>query len=191
MLGSSRHNVLLVPFSGGSRKFTKGWPEHLSDIETIYFTFQFILYLFFSAINWTLLLFQVDTYSHSWKMFPQHWTKYIENLDNLVTVTSNLLNIIMQQVGGTRLRVVPHFSSEIVERAKRECAWKSPHARKGDARRVAFSRGRTTRCLRRNKNFPKYSNRNSWLCHTNGDFSAWNMLPKCTPAVHQITDRTG
>ena len=31
-----------------------------------------------------------------------------------------------------RLRVVPHFSSGIVERAKRERAWKSPHARKGD-----------------------------------------------------------
>ena len=30
-----------------------------------------------------------------------------------------------------RLRVVPHFSSGIVERAKRERAWKSPHARKG------------------------------------------------------------
>ena len=28
----------------------------------------------------------------------------------------------------TRLRVVPHFSSVIVERAKRERAWKSPHA---------------------------------------------------------------
>ena len=27
-----------------------------------------------------------------------------------------------------RLRVVPHFSSGIVERAKRERAWKSPHA---------------------------------------------------------------
>ena len=34
-----------------------------------------------------------------------------------------------------RLRVVPHFSSGIVERAKREHAWKSPHARKGDTRR--------------------------------------------------------
>ena len=34
-----------------------------------------------------------------------------------------------------RLRVVPHFSSGIVERAKREGAWKSPHARKGDMRR--------------------------------------------------------
>ena len=34
-----------------------------------------------------------------------------------------------------RLRVVPHFSSGIVERAKRERAWKSPHARKGDTRR--------------------------------------------------------
>ena len=32
----------------------------------------------------------------------------------------------------SRLRVVPHFSSGIVERAKRERAWKSP--------RVAFSR---------------------------------------------------
>ena len=30
-----------------------------------------------------------------------------------------------------RLRVVPHFSSGIVERAKRERAWKSPYARKG------------------------------------------------------------
>ena len=38
-----------------------------------------------------------------------------------------------------RLRVVPNFSSRIVERAKRERAWKSPHARKGDTR-VAFSR---------------------------------------------------
>ena len=35
----------------------------------------------------------------------------------------------------TRLRVVPHFSSGLVERAKRERAWKSPHARKGDTRR--------------------------------------------------------
>ena len=31
-----------------------------------------------------------------------------------------------------RLRVVPHFSSGIVERVKRERTWKSPHARKGD-----------------------------------------------------------
>ena len=51
-----------------------------------------------------------------------------------------------------RLRVVPHFSSGIVARAKRERAWTSPHAKKGDTRRgerknfflspprVAFSR---------------------------------------------------
>ena len=32
----------------------------------------------------------------------------------------------------SRLRVVPHFSSGIGERAKCECAWKSPHARKGN-----------------------------------------------------------
>ena len=39
-----------------------------------------------------------------------------------------------------RLRVVPNFSSRIVERAKRERAWKSPHARKGDTRRVLSPR---------------------------------------------------
>ena len=33
-----------------------------------------------------------------------------------------------------RLRVVPHFSSGIVERVKRKHAWKSPHARKGYTR---------------------------------------------------------
>ena len=36
-----------------------------------------------------------------------------------------------------RLRVVPHFSSGIVERAKRERSGKSPHVRKGDTRRVS------------------------------------------------------
>ena len=42
-----------------------------------------------------------------------------------------------------RLQVVPHFSSGIVERAKCECVWKSPHARKGNTRQgecIAFSR---------------------------------------------------
>ena len=37
-----------------------------------------------------------------------------------------------------RLRVVPHFSSRIVERAKRERAWKSPHARKARRAFLAF-----------------------------------------------------
>ena len=37
----------------------------------------------------------------------------------------------------SRLRVVPHFSSGIVEKAKRECAWKSTHARKGDTQQFA------------------------------------------------------
>ena len=40
-----------------------------------------------------------------------------------------------------RLRVVSHFSSGIEERTKRELAWKSLHARKGDTRRRLFSRG--------------------------------------------------
>ena len=47
-----------------------------------------------------------------------------------------------------RLRAVPHFSSGIVERAKRERAWKSRHARKGDTRRgVIFTRARVSFAL--------------------------------------------
>ena len=38
-------------------------------------------------------------------------------------------------VSNSRLQVVPHFSSGIVERTKRDRAWKSPHARKGDTQR--------------------------------------------------------
>ena len=41
-------------------------------------------------------------------------------------------------VAEARLRVVPHFSSEIVEQAKRERAWKSPHTRKEDTLRERF-----------------------------------------------------
>ena len=41
------------------------------------------------------------------------------------------------QLNLSRLRQVPHFSSGRVEWAKRERAWKSPHARKGDACRVS------------------------------------------------------
>ena len=39
-----------------------------------------------------------------------------------------------------RLQVVPHFSSGIVERAKRERTWKSPHLRKGNTHVGWFSR---------------------------------------------------
>ena len=39
-----------------------------------------------------------------------------------------------------RRGVVPHFSSGIVERAKRERVRKSPHASEGDTPRVVFSR---------------------------------------------------
>ena len=48
---------------------------------------------------------------------------------------AKIRNITSQSSRARRLRVVPHFSSGIVERAKRERAWKSPHARKGDTRR--------------------------------------------------------
>ena len=57
-----------------------------------------------------------------------------------------------------RLRVVPHFSSGIVEQAKRESAWKSPHARKGDTRGVIFTRARVSLALlslRKNGGLPR------------------------------------
>ena len=44
----------------------------------------------------------------------------------------------VQETWLTRLRVVPHFSSEILEGAKCECAWKSPHARKGKREFFSF-----------------------------------------------------
>ena len=64
-------------------------------------------------------------------------------MQNVITLlTQNVITFFTSKVAwstrvGTlhlvhRLRVVPHFSSGIVGRAKRERAWKSPHARKGD-----------------------------------------------------------
>ena len=47
--------------------------------------------------------------------------------------TKRLLPIVTVKIN--RLRVVPQFSSGIVEQAERERAWKSPHVRKGDTRR--------------------------------------------------------
>ena len=49
--------------------------------------------------------------------------------------------------GKSRLRVVPHFFSGIVERAKRERTWKSPHVRKGDTGRGDKIWGTTDKAL--------------------------------------------
>ena len=46
---------------------------------------------------------------------------------------------VINSIFDNRLRVVPHFSSGIVERAKRERAWKSPLARNGDTRLIFLS----------------------------------------------------
>ena len=74
-----------------------------------------------------------------------HWTFFTRLL--LHTVTGSILNSYTDLpffTGHFRLPVVPHFSSEIVEWAKRERAWKSPHVGKGDApgreKNEAFSR---------------------------------------------------
>ena len=57
------------------------------------------------------------------KRREKNWTFFFFKFVNAMLVTN------------IRLRVVPHFSSGTVERA-----WKSPHARQGDMRRVTFSR---------------------------------------------------
>ena len=67
------------------------------------------------------------SFAHTTLPPPSDWIKFF------YTSPSKTLDWIDEVV--TRLRVVPHFSSGIVEWAKRERAWKSPHARKGDARR--------------------------------------------------------
>ena len=46
-----------------------------------------------------------------------------------------------------RLRVVSHFSSGIVEQAKREHAWELPHTRKGNMCGVIFTRARVSHTL--------------------------------------------
>ena len=63
----------------------------------------------------------------------------------------------------TRVRVVPHLSSGIVERAKRERAWKSPHARKGDMRRGE-------RKMRDYRQSPSY-----WPFTANQSFALWEQ----------------
>ena len=67
----------------------------------------------------------------------QSWKQKLRMIDN------SLVWILM--TSRARLRVVPHFCSGIVERAKRERAWKSPHTRIGVSPRAAacrlFSRG--------------------------------------------------
>ena len=61
----------------------------------------------------------------------------------------NKINKNTNDIFQSRLQVVPHFSSRIVERAKRERAWKSPHARKGDTPRSTIPEEKwgTTRSL--------------------------------------------
>ena len=89
-----------------------------------------------SLQNWTCRLFFIiiDT---KWKKIDTCHFKGLKGSDRKVSLWG-----IKNKHGGNpiaesictytgSLRVVPHFSSGKVERAKRERAWKSPHARKG------------------------------------------------------------
>ena len=62
-----------------------------------------------------------------------------ENSNQMRSLHLNILHEKPSIVAKPRLRVVPHFSSGIVERAKRDRAWKSLHGRKGDTLRERVS----------------------------------------------------
>ena len=88
------------------------------------------------------LLWPKDRYSAYWVNFKIHALhqglaqKWAKKKGYVTSISLNLkVCFLLPSLGVNRLRVVPHFSSGIVERAKRERAWKSPHARKGDTRR--------------------------------------------------------
>ena len=87
----------------------------------------------------------------------RHWCDW-GDLEELSFVMQNVLQrrvskLLNEPPYGRRLRVVPHFSSRIVKRAKRERAWKSPHAwgdfhaRSRFARSIPEEKWGTTRSL--------------------------------------------
>ena len=87
----------------------------------------------------SLACMKLEMYTFSRVMF---WIDSFFSIDEVKSKKkrargSPLLEFIIAKClwGTRRLRVVPHFSSGIVERAKREGAWKSSHARKCDTRR--------------------------------------------------------
>ena len=67
---------------------------------------------------------------NNWVEVSMNWIK----LDRTGLYCAHLQAISKNYRPLARLRVVAHFSSGIVERAKRERMWKSPHSRKGDTR---------------------------------------------------------
>ena len=70
-------------------------------------------------------------------------------LTTCTEVTCDVLTTcnIPASAGSLRLRVVPHFSSGKVEQAKRERAWKSPHACRLFSRGEIFTRARFSLAL--------------------------------------------
>ena len=83
------------------------------------------------------LSFVTFNMSWTWTSFPKDW-----DISEAKNINRNC-----NDDKSFRLRAVHHFSSRIVERVKRERAWKSPHARKGDTRGVIFTRARVSRAL--------------------------------------------
>ena len=74
--------------------------------------------------------FPFDKLTNDWR---SRWTAFVpKNSPPSIPYTNWICMSELTCAEGHRLRVVPHFSSGIVERAKRKRAWKSPHARKGD-----------------------------------------------------------
>ena len=86
----------------------------------------------------------------------------------------------------TTSRVVPHFSSGIVDRAKRQRARKSPHARKGDTRRGDFhARSRFARSTIPEENWGLLVVYPWWNSHKlQVQTDIWFMLKWCYYLLH-------
>ena len=107
-----------------ARSCWSGWPA-----ETVWCSKSQSSHSIFLSVQWVPVL----ALTHSWfeYLITLHQTLHQSVAQNLICgdPVIHFRGIGEAQLRSiTRLRVVPHFSSGIVERAKRERAWKSPHA---------------------------------------------------------------
>ena len=114
--------------------FLVGMIFPLMRVESIFFNLFSNVNLFVAAKknlfrSWIWMTKSDSLLSEMWK-FPAMFCH--AGPSSLIVVFAGCLFLLSDL---HRLRVVPHFSSGIVERTKRERAWKSPHARKGDTQR--------------------------------------------------------
>ena len=112
-----------VGYSGGGGSYVHCWKRgHFTEVSQ-----HFVPHC---------SLWRPPTFCDPTRLFPAK--KYLRN---------DHRNFILMICLSSRLRVAPHVFSGIVERAKRERAWKSPHARKAIRVGWFFTRARVSFAL--------------------------------------------